>query len=84
MSSIANEMTIANPVAVNLFKNLSSFLFPGPVPPAIAYCTNLKTLNLQKNCFTGVLPDALFTSCGRLRDLRLWGNSLTGPLSPEV
>jgi hypothetical protein len=56
----------------------------GPLPPALARCTNLKALNLQKNGLTGPLPEDLFTSCGRLRDLRLWGNKLTGPLSPEV
>jgi Leucine-rich repeat (LRR) protein len=63
---------------------LNSNRFSGPIPNALANCTNLKVLNLQKNKFENSIPESIFSHCCRLRDLRLWSNKLTGPLSPEV
>ncbi|PON97099.1 Receptor-like kinase [Trema orientale] len=58
--------------------DLSSMNLNGSIPPNVALLTNLNTLNMSYNGFTGEIPD--FPSSSMLRSVDLRSNDLSGPL----
>ncbi|XP_024027034.1 nodulation receptor kinase-like [Morus notabilis] len=58
--------------------SLPSMNLKGPIPPSITKLTNLITLNLSSNGFTGEIP--AFPSSSMLRSVDLRNNDLRGPL----
>jgi len=54
-------------------------LLSGPVPPALAECTSLHTLDLAGNALSGAIPESL-SCCVALRVLVMQNNQLSGPI----
>ena len=54
--------------------------FTSTLPPTIAYCSNLVSLSLSSNEFTGNLD--ILTNLRNLREIRLFDNNFNGPISP--
>eukprot|EP01033_Poteriospumella_lacustris_P001991 gene1991-1450_t len=87
MTATATATTTATATATTtgplIFLNLSTNFLSGTISDTLATCTDMKTLDISCNHFTGSLPTATFQSMTDIGTLRINVNALEGTLSPS-
>ncbi|XP_059277767.1 putative receptor-like protein 8 [Lycium ferocissimum] len=66
-----------------LYLNMSGNSFQGSIPHSIGNMSELWSLDLSSNNFTGELPERLVMGCNKLFALKLSHNNLQGQLFPK-